>query len=535
MKKIIYLLLALSLIIGSILSGCTPSSKTTSSPTSSLGNGVLTMTNTDPFTLDPAVSSDALSAGYIMQIYSGLLKLDNTLEPVPDIAESMPTLSSDNLTYTFHLRKDVKFQDGTPVTASDFKYSWERAADPATSSPTAETYLGDIVGVNDMLAGKANQISGVKVIDDYTLQVTLNSPESYFLYKLTFPSSFVVEKNNVNSGANWWQKPVGTGPFKVQEWIKNTDFILARNNLYYGDKAKIAEVKMILNSTSSEMDLFETGQIDIASPSADYYDEIMDKSQPFFQDLTISPSLSVDYIGFNCKQPPFDDPNIRKAFSMAIDKDTIVSLTYRNMAQKAEGILPPGIPGYNANLVGLNFDVSQAQELIKESKYGDVSKLPPITLTISGEGGSADPVTQALIYQWKQNLGVNVQVRELEPEVYNSNLSQELDQMYYFGWIADYPYPQDFLDILFTTGSSFNYGGYSDTEVDSLIQQANQESDQTKAFTLYQQAEQQIVNDAACLPLTFGETYLLVQPYVKNLTVNALGFIDFNEVTISPH
>jgi oligopeptide transport system substrate-binding protein len=114
----------------------------------------------------------------------------------------MPTLSSDNLTYTFHLRKDVKFQDGTPVTASDFKYSWERAADPATNSPTAETYLGDIVGVNDMLAGKANQISGVKVIDDYTLQVTLNSPESYFLYKLTFPSSFVVEKNNVNSGAN---------------------------------------------------------------------------------------------------------------------------------------------------------------------------------------------------------------------------------------------------------------------------------------------------------------------------------------------
>ena len=535
LKKVIYLLLALSLIIGNILSGCTPSSKTTSSPTSSSGNGVLTMTNTDPFTLDPAVSSDALSAGYIMQIYNGLLKLDNNLEPVPDIAESMPTLSSDNLTYTFYLRKDVKFQDGIPVTASDFKYSWERAADPATNSPTAETYLGDIVGVNDMLAGKANQISGVKVIDDYTLQVTLNSPESYFLYKLTFPSSFVVEKNNVNSGANWWQKPVGTGPFKVQEWIKNTEFILTRNNLYYGDKAKIAEIKMILNSTSNDMDLFETDQIDIASPSADYYDEIMDKSQPFFQDLTISPSLSVDYIGFNCKQPPFDDPNIRKAFSMAIDKDTIVSLTYRNMAQKAEGLLPPGIPGYNANLVGMNFDVSQAQELIKASKYGDVSKLPPITLTISGEGGSADPVTQALIYQWKQNLGVNVQVRELEPEVYNSNLSQELDHMYSFGWIADYPYPQDFLDILFTSWSSFNYGGYSNTEVDSLIQQANQELDQTKAFTLYQQAEQQIVNDAACLPLTFGETYVLVQPYVKNLTVNALGFIDFNEVTISLH
>ncbi len=173
-------------------------------------------------------------------------------------------------------------------------------------------------------------------------------------------------------------------------------------------------------------------------------------------------NLSVDYIGFNCKQPPFDDANIRKAFSLAIDKDKMISLTYRNMAQKAEGILPPGLPGYNKNLVGLDFDVSQAQALIKASKYGDVSKLPPITLTIEGAGGSADPITQALVYQWKQNLGVDVKVRELEPEVYNSsNLSQELDQMYYFGWIADYPYPQDFLDILFNSGSSFNYGGYS--------------------------------------------------------------------------
>jgi oligopeptide transport system substrate-binding protein len=107
--------------------------------------------------------------------------------------------------------------------------------------------------------------------------------------------------------------------------------------------------------------------------------------------------------------------------------------------------------------------------------------------------------------------------------------------MYSTGWIADYPNPQDFLDILFSSGSSYNYGAYSNLEVDSLIQQANEESDQTKAFTLYQQAEQEIVNDAACLPLNFGETYLLVQPYVKNFSINALGIMDFNDITISPH
>ena len=543
MKKITYLAIAILLISASLLTSCGAASSTTavnnnsSSTTTAVtaGSGTLTFTNTDPYTLDPAASNEALSTSYIMQIYSGLMKLDNNLEPVPDIAASMPTVSADGLTYTFHLRTDVKFSDGTPVTANDFQYSWNRAANPATNSPTAPEYLGDIAGVNDVLSGKATQISGVKVIDNYTLQVTINSPESYFLYKLTFPASFVVEKSNVNSGANWWKTPIGTGPFKVKEWTPETEFILARNDLYYGDLPKIAEIDMTLNSTTSDMDLFETGDVDFTSPPAEYYDQIMDPAGPFYQDLSVSPSLSVDYIGFNCNEAPFNDPDIRQAFCLAIDKDKIVDLTYRNMAQKAEGILPPGIPGYNANVTGLDFDVSQAQALIKASTYGSAANLPPITITVAGEGGNTDQVIQSLVYQWQQNLGVNVQVRELDPEVYYSELSQEVDQMYSTGWIADYPYPQDFLDILFSSGSTYNYGGYSNPQFDALIQQANGESDQTKAFTLYQQAEQLMINDGACLPLTFGQNYLLIQPWVKGLTVNALGIMDFNDVTISAH
>jgi len=543
LKKITYLAIAILLISASLLTSCGAASSTTavnnnsSSTTTAVtaGSGTLTFTNTDPYTLDPAASNEALSTSYIMQIYSGLMKLDNNLEPVPDIAASMPTVSADGLTYTFHLRTDVKFSDGTPVTANDFQYSWNRAANPATNSPTAPEYLGDIAGVNDVLSGKATQISGVKVIDNYTLQVTINSPESYFLYKLTFPASFVVEKSNVNSGDNWWKTPIGTGPFKVKEWTPETEFILARNDLYYGDLPKIAEIDMTLNSTTSDMDLFETGDVDFTSPPAEYYDQIMDPAGPFYQDLSVSPSLSVDYIGFNCNEAPFNDPDIRQAFCLAIDKDKIVDLTYRNMAQKAEGILPPGIPGYNANVTGLDFDVSQAQALIKASTYGSAANLPPITITVAGEGGNTDQVIQSLVYQWQQNLGVNVQVRELDPEVYYSELSQEVDQMYSTGWIADYPYPQDFLDILFSSGSTYNYGGYSNPQFDALIQQANGESDQTKAFTIYQQAEQLMINDGACLPLTFGQNYLLIQPWVKGLTVNALGIMDFNDVTISAH
>ena len=189
------------LVFSSFLSSCGLSRSSTSTSPDSSGSGVLTLTSTDPLTLDPAIANDSQSEGYIMQIFSGLLKFNDNLEPIPDIAENMPAISSDGLTYTFNLRQNVKFQDGTPVTANDFKYSWERVVNPTTDSPTAATYLGDIVGVKDMMAGKANQISGVKVIDDYTLQVTINSPESYFLYKLTYPAFFVVEKSNVSSGS----------------------------------------------------------------------------------------------------------------------------------------------------------------------------------------------------------------------------------------------------------------------------------------------------------------------------------------------
>lgn len=537
MKKII-VVLAVFLVFSSLLVGCTffSSNPFSLNPTNSnpASGGVLNLTGIDPMTLDPAGSNDVGTAGYILQIFSGLLRFDDNLKPVPDIAAIMPTISQDGLTYTFKLRQDVKFQDGSPMKASDFKYSWERAVNPATQSPTAGTYLGDIVGVSDVMQGKSNQISGVKVIDDYTLQITLKSKISYFLDKMTYPSTFIVEKKNVESNTRWWLSPVGTGPFKLKSWTQDVSLILEKNDQYYGEKAKLNQIKFTYNSTSTGMDLYETDQIDMIGVGTPYYDKVMDKSQPFYKDLMVSPYLSIDYIGFNCSEPPFDDVNIRKAFSMAIDKDKIVSLVDRDMAQKSNGILPPGMPGYNENVKGLEFNVNQAKDLINKSKYGDVSKLPTITMSVGGEGGWAGSLVESLVYQWKQNLGVDVRVRQLEPDLYNA-LGQEVDQMFYFGWIADYPHPQDFLDILFGTDSAFNYGKFSDPAVDSLVQQANHEMDENQSFVLYQQAEQKMVDEAACLPVLFDKSYILVQPYVKGLSVNALGFIPFNKVSINPH
>jgi oligopeptide transport system substrate-binding protein len=262
---------------------------------------------------------------------------------------------------------------------------------------------------------------------------------------------------------------------------------------------------------------------------------VMDQSGTFYKDLTISSDLSVSYIGFNCAQPPFDDANIRQAFSLAIDKDKIIRLVYRDMEKRADGVLPPGMPGYNPGIKGIGFDAVKAKELIKASRYGDVSKLPSITLTTEGYGGGVGQLMQALVYQWQENLGVTVKLRQLDTDRYFYSTKSEIDQLFLMGWSADYPHPQDFVDILFRSDTNYNYGEYVNPEVDALIKTANETTDAPASFALYQKAEQIIINDAACLPLTFGMNYTLVKSYVKNYKVSPLGFALLQDVSIVSH
>jgi len=530
LKKAVLILLAIILITGMIIPGCNlfkPGTGLSDIP----GSGVLNLSGIDPNTLDPAVASETTSAEFIMQIFSGLIRLDDNLDLAPDIAERW-VVSPDGRTYTFYLREDVKFHNGKQVKAQDFKNSWERAANPAIFSQTAATYLGDIVGIQDVLEGRSQEASGIKVVDNYILEVTIDSPKSYFLFKLTYPATFVVDMENTVSGRNWWHKPNGTGPFKLQEWKENTSLTLVNNETYYGEKARVQQVVYQFYS-GLPMDLYETGKIDVTGVSMSYIDKVTDQSGPFYQELDISPALSFYYIGFNCSEPPFDDADIRRAFSLAIDKDKIVSLVYRDMVEKADGIIPPGLPGYNENLSGLDYDVEKALDLIKASRYGEVSQIPPITLTTAGYGGAVGSTLEALVYQWKENLGIDVQIRQLEPERYFYNLKEEKDQMYSIGWSADYPHPQNFLDVLFSTDSNYNYGGYSNPDVDDLIYRAGRELNLEQSFVLYQKAEQKIVADAVCIPLTFDKNYLLTKPYVEGYLINPLGFAELNRVSIT--
>lgn len=477
------------------------------------GSEGLTLSGSEPATLDPALCQDANSASYIVEIFSGLVTLDSNLNVVADIAESYE-ISPDGTIYTFHLRDDVTFHDGKAVTASDFKYSIERAADPETGSPVAEAYLGDIVGVKEKVRGEAEEVTGVRVVDEQTLEITINAPKAYFLSKLTYPTAFVVDEENVASGPNWWRHPNGTGPFKLGQWQAEQELTLERNEHFYRGVASLASVTF--RFTGNPMRMYERGEIDITPVGTADIERVLDPTNPLNRELVSVPELSVLYVGFNTAVPPFDDEKVRQAFCHAVDKDKIVQILLKDIVTPAYGILPPGMPGYNQELKGLSYDVAKAQQLLAQSSYHD--GLPPIVLSVPGGCAGASSLEIAIASMWQENLGTNITIETVEWETFLDDLREGRFQAYEVVWLADYPDPEDFLDLLFHSDSVENHTSYSNSDVDRLLEAARVETDFDARLAIYQEVEQIIVDDAPWLPLYFGRSYFLVQPYVKGFS-----------------
>ncbi|MBI4287048.1 MAG: hypothetical protein HY671_01310 [Chloroflexi bacterium] len=494
----------------------------------------LTLADDGPTTLDPALSRETRSHRYVTQVFSGLVSYDKDMNLAPDIAERWE-VSPDGRTYTFFLRKNVKFHSGRAVKAADIKYSWERAAQPQTGSQTASTYLGDIIGVKDMLEGKARELSGVKVKDDYTLEVTIDAPRTYFVAKLFYPVAYVVDRDSVQSGGKeWWRKPNGTGPFKMKQWLPDELVILERNTDYYRQPSSLNYIVFRLFAGIPMM-MYESGDIDVVEIGGGNIDRAKDESNPLNKELKIVPELSVFYLGFNHGKPPFDDPLVRRAFVQAIDKNKVVGRVLRGNVARADGILPPGMPGYNPNLKPLAFDPAAAKASLAASRYKDASQLPPITITAAGEGGDLSQAIGAVADQWRTNLGVEVSVRLLEPSVFFYSLKKEKNELYDSGWIADYPDPQNFLDVLFHKGNEENTGDYDNPSIDALLDRAAGERDSKLRMTIYNEAEQKLIDDAATIPLWYGQAYYLIKPYVKGYVATPLGIPIFTGVTLLPH
>ncbi|MYB42265.1 MAG: peptide ABC transporter substrate-binding protein [Chloroflexi bacterium] len=499
---------------------------------SAAASGRLRLPGSDPVTLDPHIAGDSGSAEYIVEVFNGLVTISPDLEIVLDLAESVE-ISPDGLQYTFTLRDDILFHNGRRVTAEDVRWSIERAASPELASPTALAYLGDIIGVREHFYGLAETIEGVEVIDDRTVRFTIDAPKPYFLAKLSYPTAFVVDQQQIESNPRGWtRRPVGTGPYRLQEWRIGERIVLRANPRYHFGEPSVREVLYEL-AGGSTLTRFENGELDVAFISVNDIDRARDPNSdigPLYQEFS---QFTISYLAFNTQVPPFDDVNVRRALGLSIDRNLIAEVTFKNMIAPATGILMPQLPGYTPEDKTFQFDPDEARRLLAESKYGSAENLPPIVITEVGGGAEARIDTQAFIEQWREELGIEVRIQQTDFATFLDDQDSGRLQMFNAGWIMDYPDPEDILDLKFHSDSELNDVGYSNAEVDAILDRARTEQDTAARLALYQEAERLIVEDAAWLPLYFSRVHVVVNadvegwfeppmviPRLRHITVN---------------
>jgi oligopeptide transport system substrate-binding protein len=458
-------------------------------------------------------------------IWSGLVSFDQQLHVTPDLAQSWD-ISADGTIYTFHLRPDARFHDGRSVTSDDVIYSWERALSPKLDSNEALTYLNDIVGAKEVRDGKAQHISGLRKVDDHTLEVRIDAAKPYFLMKLTYIVSSVVDRQNVESGVDWYKHPNGTGPYKLTDWEAGKVKVYTRNDDFYLTPPSIKYVVLLLYQGLS-LNLYETGDIDITSVGGAELARASDATGSMHKDLINGVGMCTNYLSLDVNQAPFDDPKVRQAFAMSIDKNEYLQVALQGDGLIANGLYPPSLPGYNASLQGLGFDPDKAKQLLAESRYGSAANLPIVVFTTGGYGDYIPPGLSALVDMWNKNLGVNVHIDNIDPDVYIDEIyAGRHGQLFQSGWCADYPDPENFADALFHTGATQNASNYSNPQVDALLEKARVEKDVATRMQMYQQAEQMIVTDAPAVFLTNPLVHTLVKPYVKGYVFAPVNISD---------
>lgn len=495
---------------------------------------------TDLPSLDPAKASDSQGFTVIGLLYGGLVRLDGDLNVIPDLAESW-TVSDDGLVYTFTLREDSLFSDGSAITADDVVWSLTHALDPNTGGWTGPFYLSNIVGANDVAAGSATELAGAVAVDARTVQLTISQPSAYFLSQLTFGSAKVVSKAQAEADPTGWENaPVTSGPFQVQAWNHGQNIVLVPNANYW-QAPTIATLTMpFIQDSETAYQLYITGELDIMGSQQNGIPAVHVPDAEMMPDFRSTPLFAVRYVGFNNTIPPFDNVNIRRAFALAIDKATLANDVLGGTVVPSDRILPLGIPGSELPIDGLSFDPDAAKAALAEAGVTPET-IGQVTLTYGVEGDNERVVT-VLQAMWQENLGVAVTLEPLELTTFSARLNETYQtpetgiQSYYSVWGADYPDPQNFISQQLRTSVGNNNGHYSNAEFDALVDEADVlTGDVARRMQLYNDAEQIAVNEVGWLPLFNPRLNILVRPEVQGIVFNGQGLIipDYSALTIS--
>jgi ABC-type transport system substrate-binding protein len=392
--------------------------------------------------------------------------------------------------------------------------------------------MGDILGVKEKLAGKAESVAGLKAIDERRLEVTLDSPKPYFPAKLSYPTSFIVDQATTKtSPRDWVWKANPSGPYKLKEYTEGESLILVRNPNYH-NPAAISTITFVLNPGGSPISRYEDGTLDILYVGGSTAERVRREDDPLHDQWQSAPSLCTMTVQMNNSIPPFDDPQVRKAFALAVDRDGFVERLTNNIELPALTILPPSMPGFSPDLSAVSYDPAAAKTALQASRYA--GNLPPVSLEASGLGTEGRADVNALVENWRQALDVEVEVIYLDSNNYTREARNEDGQMSYYGWCADYPDPQNFLDVLYHTDSEFNVSGYTNAQVDSLLGKANIEADPARRVQLYQQIEKLLIDDFAFIPISHSVYDVLVNPRVEGFVLAPMNADYISWLSLKP-
>ena len=494
----------------------------------------------EPSSLDPHKVESDVENNIISDLFEGLVSVSPTGEIEPRLAEKWE--NKDNTVWTFHLRPGVTWSDGTAITAQDIVWSWQRLVSPLTASPYA-SYPGNMHIVNgaEIAQGKkAPETLGVKALDDATFEVTLTQPNAAFLAMLAHPSLVPLDKVLISRYGDKWTKPehmVTSGPYKLSQWVVNERIVAERNPRYWDNAHTVINkvTYLPISSETADVNRYKAGEIDIVYTVP--INQFAQLKKTMGDQLDVSPQLATYYYEFNTTRPPFNDPRVRRALNMALDKDIIAEKVMGQGQRPAWLISQPDIGGvklHNPEYASWPRDkrIAEAKKLLSEAGYNETHPLVFNLLYNTSE--SHQRIAIAASSMWKKNLGVEAKLQNQEWKTMLDAMHTHNFDAVRYAWIADYDDAATFLNN-FRTGDSENTSQYSNPAYDEALRNAAKASDTTARGKFYQQAEDLLGQDVPAIPVYHYVRTHLVKPWVGGFTPDKLGYYYTKDMYIKKH
>ncbi|MEE7535713.1 oligopeptide ABC transporter substrate-binding protein OppA [Klebsiella huaxiensis] len=494
----------------------------------------------EPSSLDPHKVESDVEFNILSDLFEGLVSVSPAGEIQPRLAEKWE--NKDNTIWTFHLRPGVTWSDGSAITAQDVVWSWQRLVSPLTASPYA-SYPGNIHIVNaaEIARGqKTPETLGVKAIDDTTLEVTLNQPNAAFLAMLAHPSMVPLDKVLIARYGDKWTKPehmVTSGPYKLSTWVVNERIVAERNPRYWDNAHTVIDkvTYLPISSEAADVNRYKAGEIDIVYTVP--INQFAQLKKTIGNQLDVSPQLATYYYEFNTTRPPFNDPRVRRALNMALDKDIIAEKVLGQGQRPAWLISQPEVGGVklqNPEYASWPRDkrIAEAKKLLNEAGYNEAHPLVFNLLYNTSE--SHQRIAIAASSMWKKNLGVEVKLQNQEWKTMLDTMHTHNFDAVRYSWIADYDDAATFLNN-FRTGDSENTTQYSNPAYDEALHNAAKAADAATRGKFYQQAEDMLGQDVPAVPVYHYVRTHLVKPWVGGFMPDKLGYYYTKDMYIKKH